>query len=60
MSMHMIDNYKYLTMQDPKPAWMRNERYEYCESYVSGAMTKKARRRRIPLFSSVMTMLFHI
>lgn len=57
MSMHTIDNYKYFTMQDPQPAWMKNERYEYCDSFISGSMTEKVRRRRIPFLSSIMTML---
>ena len=46
--MSMYD-YEYYRMRDPQPAWMRNERYEYCEPFESTSLLEKIGLRRLPL-----------
>lgn len=60
MPVQTFSDYYYYTQRIPEPAWMRIERYAYCDSYVDGMMTQRTRRKKFSIVQSVLGMLLHI
>ncbi len=53
MSMY---GFEYYRMEDPQPAWMRNERYEYCEPFESAPLFERTGFMRLPFIQFLISL----
>ncbi len=56
MSMSEVNYYKYY-MKEATPAWMKSERYEYCEPFRSGMLNMKPVRKKKSFIHTLLSAL---
>lgn len=57
MSMSEVNYYKYY-MKNSTPAWMKSERYEYCEPFHAGMLSMKPVKKKKSFIQTLLAALF--